>query len=55
MAMRESLRDDGTKNTEKRARVRNRLRTRAHSPPLARILLANVQLLENKMDARIRF
>ncbi len=40
------------------AGIRNRLRERAHSPPLPSILLANVQSLENKMDdlrARIRF
>ncbi len=40
------------------ARIRNRLRKRAHSPPLPSILLANVQSLENKMDdlrARISF
>ncbi len=40
------------------AGIRNRLRKRAHSPPLPSILLANVQSLENKMDdlrARIRF
>ncbi len=38
--------------------IRNRLRERAHSPPLPSILLANVQSLENKMDdlrARISF
>ncbi len=38
--------------------IRNRLRKRAHSPPLPSILLANVQSLENKMDdlrARISF
>ncbi len=42
----------------KRAGIRNRLRKRAHSPPLLSILLANVQSLENKMDdlrARISF
>ncbi len=42
----------------KRAGIRNRLRQRAHSPPLPSILLANVQSLENKMDdlrARISF
>ncbi len=41
-----------------RAGIRNRLRKRAHSPPLPSILLANVQSLENKMDdlrARISF
>ncbi len=32
------------------AGIRNRLRKRAHSPPLPSILLANVQSLENKMD-----
>ncbi len=40
------------------AGIRNRLRKRAHSPPLLSILLANVQSLENKMDdlrARISF
>ncbi len=40
------------------AGIRNRLRKRAHSPPLPSILLANVQSLENKMDdlrARISF
>ncbi len=38
--------------------IRNRLRERAHSPPLPSILLANVRSLENKMDdlrARISF
>ncbi len=38
--------------------IRNRLRKRAHSPPLPSILLANVQSLKNKMDdlrARISF
>ncbi len=38
--------------------IHNRLRKRAHSPPLPSILLANVQSLENKMDdlrARISF
>ncbi len=42
----------------KRTGIRNRLRKRAHSPPLPSILLANVQSLENKMDdlrARISF
>ncbi len=42
----------------RRAGIRNRLRERAHSPPLPSILLANVQSLENKMDdlrARISF
>ncbi len=40
------------------AGICNRLRKRAHSPPLPSILLANVQSLENKMDdlrARISF
>ncbi len=50
---------DGTRNTvEKSTGIRNRLRKRAHSPPLPSILLANVQSLENKMDdlrARISF
>ncbi len=37
------------------AGIRNRLRERAHSPPLLSILLANVQSLENKMaDLRAR-
>ncbi len=46
------------KHCGKRAGIRNRLRERAHSPPLPSILLANVQSLENKMDdlrARISF
>ncbi len=46
------------KHHGKRARIRNRLRERAHNPPLPSILLANVQSLENKMDdlrARISF
>ncbi len=46
------------KHRGKRARIRNRLRKRAHNPPLPSILLANVQSLENKMDdlrARISF
>ncbi len=46
------------KHSGKRAGIRNRLRKRAHSPPLPSILLANVQYLENKMDdlrARISF
>ncbi len=46
------------KHRGKRAGIRNRLRKRAHSPPLSSILLANVQSLENKMDdlrARISF
>ncbi len=34
----------------RRAGIRDRLRNRAHSPPLPSILLANVQSLENKMD-----
>ncbi len=46
------------KHRGRRAGIRNRLRKRAHSPPLPSILLANVQSLENKMDdlrARIIF
>ncbi len=46
------------KHHGKRTGIHNRLRERAHSPPLLSILLANVQSLENKMDdlrARIRF
>ncbi len=46
------------KHCGKRAGIRNRLRKRAHSPPLPSILLANVHSLENKMDdlrARISF
>ncbi len=46
------------KHCGKRTGIRNRLRKRAHSPPLPSILLANVQSLENKMDdlrARISF
>ncbi len=46
------------KHCGKRAGICNRLRKRAHSPPLPSILLANVQSLENKMDdlrARISF
>ncbi len=46
------------KHRGKHAGIRNRLRKRAHSPPLLSILLANVQSLENKMDdlrARISF
>ncbi len=46
------------KHLGRRAGIRNRLRKRAHSPPLPSILLANVQSLENKMDdlrARISF
>ncbi len=42
----------------KRAGIRNRLRKRAHSPPLPSILLANAQSLESEMDdlrARISF
>ncbi len=38
------------KHRGRRAGIRNRLRKRAHSPPLPSILLANVQSLENKMD-----
>ncbi len=46
------------KHHGRRAGIRNRLRKRAHSPPLPSILLANFQSLENKMDdlrARISF
>ncbi len=46
------------KHRGRHAGIRNRLRKRAHSPPLPSILLANVQSLENKMDdlrARISF
>ncbi len=46
------------KHRGRRAGIRNRLRKRAHSPPLPSVLLANVQSLENKMDdlrARISF
>ncbi len=46
------------KHCGRRAGIRNRLRKRAHSPPLPSILLANVRSLENKMDdlrARISF
>ncbi len=46
------------KHRGRRAGICNRLRKRAHSPPLPSILLANVQSLENKMDdlrARISF
>ncbi len=46
------------KHRGRRAGIRNRLRKRAHSPPLPSNLLANVQSLENKMDdlrARISF
>ncbi len=46
------------KHHGKCAGFRNRLRKRAHSPPLPSILLTNVQSLENKMDdlrARISF
>ncbi len=46
------------KHHGRRAGICNRLRKRAHSPPLPSILLANVQSLENKMDdlrARISF
>ncbi len=38
------------KHRGRRAGIRDRLRKRAHSPPLPSILLANVQSLENKMD-----
>ncbi len=46
------------KHCGRRAGIRDRLRKRAHRPPLPSILLANVQSLENKMDdlrARISF
>ncbi len=46
------------KHSERHAGICNRLRERAHSPPLPSILLANVQSLENKIDdlrARISF
>ncbi len=46
------------KHSGKCAGIRNRLRERAHSPPLSSILLINVQSLENKLDdfrARISF
>ncbi len=46
------------KHHGRHAGIRNRLRERAHSPPLPSILLGNVQSLENKMDdlrARISF
>ncbi len=46
------------KHCRKHTGIRNRLRKRAHSPPLPRILHANVQSLENEMDdlrARISF
>ncbi len=46
------------KHRGRRVGSRDRLRKRAHSPPLPSILLANVQSLENKMDdlrARISF
>ncbi len=46
------------KHCGRRAGLRNRLRERAHSPPLPSILLANVQSLENIMDdlrARISY
>ncbi len=50
---------DGSRSTVgKRTGMCNRLRKRAHSPPLPSILLTNVQSLENKMDdfrARISF
>ncbi len=38
------------KHCGKYSRIRNRQRIRAHSPTLPRILLVNVQSLENKMD-----
>ncbi len=38
------------KHRGRRAGIRDRLRKKAHSPPLPSILLANVQSLENKMD-----
>ncbi len=38
------------KHRGRRAGISNRLRKRAHSPPLPSILLANVQSLENKME-----
>ncbi len=38
------------KHCGKHAGIHNRLRKRAHSPPLLSILLTNVQSLENKMD-----
>ncbi len=46
------------KHRGKRTGIRNRLRKKAHSPPLPSVLLTNVQSLENKMDdlrARISF
>ncbi len=46
------------KHHGKRAGIRNRLKKRAHRPPLPSILLTNVQSSENKMydlRARIRF
>ncbi len=46
------------KHCGRRAGIRNRLRERAHSPPLSSFLLTNVQSLEDKMDdlrARISF
>ncbi len=46
------------KHRGRRVGIRNRMRKRAHSPPLLSILLANVQSLKNKMDdlrARITF
>ncbi len=46
------------KHCGKHTGICNKLRERAHSPPLPSILLANVQSLENKMDdlrARISF
>ncbi len=38
------------KHRGRRTGIRDRLRKKAHSPPLPSILLANVQSLENKMD-----
>ncbi len=38
------------KHRRRRAGICDRLRNKAHSPPLPSILLANVQSLENKMD-----
>ncbi len=40
------------KHRRRRAGIRNRLRKRAHSPPLPSILLANVQSLENKIKVQ---
>ncbi len=42
------------KHRGRRAGIRNRLRKRAHSPPLPSILLANVQFLEKMDDLRAR-